>query len=250
VFEHYWEMAVLRWLAAHGAPRPVIYDGIAGDTLSEAKYMSARRLELLRRGDVATYVAEELTPERYLPVFLVPAVYRRFARGLAVERLTAELRTHLDAPNPVGSYRFWNRARRGVALAPFGLLAQVAELRAPFLDDAVFDFLAGLPAELLVDRTFHTTAIARGYPAFAAIPYENPDAPRTPAAAAGRRWTVDLSRWLVRTHRRRGAVRLLRVGSYAARSWPKLVSSRRAPDVHGANLLATYLRQLELLAGA
>lgn len=249
VFEHYWEMAVIRWLAAHGAPRPIVYDGIAGDTLSEAKYMSARRLELFRRGDLATYVAEELAPERYLPVFLGAAMYRRLARGLAVERLTAELRTHLEAPNPVGSYRFWNRTRRGVALAPFGLLSRVAELRAPFLDDALFDFLAGLPAELLVDRSFHTAAIARGYPAFAAIPYENPDATRPSAAAAGRRWTVELSRWLAATQGRRGPVRLLRVGAYAARTWPKLALGRRAGDVNGANELATYLRQLELLAG-
>ena len=31
-----------------------------------------------------------------------PDAYRRFARGLALERLEAELRTHADAPNPVG----------------------------------------------------------------------------------------------------------------------------------------------------
>ena len=42
---------------------------------------------------------------------------------------------------------------------------------APFLDAAIFDFLTGLPLDLLIDREFQVDAIRRGYPQFADIPY-------------------------------------------------------------------------------
>jgi len=43
---------------------------------------------------------------------------------------------------------------------------------APYLDHTLFDFLASLPARLLMDRTLHTEAIAAAWPRFATIPYE------------------------------------------------------------------------------
>ncbi|HEY0972083.1 MAG TPA: asparagine synthetase B family protein [Gemmatimonadales bacterium] len=249
-FEHYWTMALLRHLDGRGM---VVYDGIAGDTLSEAKYMNAHRLELFRRWELGRYAAEELFPELYLPVILRPAMYRRLARGLALERLEAELRTHADAPNPVGSYRFWNRTRRAVALAPFALLATVATVRAPFLDDDLYDFLASLPGEMLVDRTFHTETIARSYPSFAGLPFELPQAPRRPAdatfmsvgLAALRRELASPVRLL--DGGRGGG--LVRHGAYAARIAALLASSARRRNVFALVDAGTYLTQLEELAG-
>jgi asparagine synthetase B (glutamine-hydrolysing) len=241
--EHFWEVGIVRWLAAHAGPHPVVFDGIGGDTLSEAKYMAPRRLELLRRGDLATYAAEELSTDGYLPALLGREGMRRFPRGLALERLTAELRTHLDAPNPVGSYRFWNRTRRTVALAPFGMLTMVAEVRAPFLDDALFDHLASLPGEMLVDRTFHTTAIARAHPTHAGIPYEDAASPRRDLTRYMLSWAADAARWLLAEPRPahpllRRASFLTRLGAFAA-----LPASRA--NVAPLTTLATYLAQLE-----
>jgi hypothetical protein len=42
---------------------------------------------------------------------------------------------------------------------------------APFLDRDVFDFLAGLPESMFVDRMFHTEAITKAFPEVHAIGY-------------------------------------------------------------------------------
>jgi len=92
-------------------------------------------------------------------------------RERAVAHLAREVAIHFDAPNPVASFFFWNRTRREVALSPFALMHGTT-VYAPYLDRDVFDLLATLPASLLVDRRFHTDAIARAYPHMAEVPYE------------------------------------------------------------------------------
>jgi len=250
VLEHFWLMPLVRHVAGRSL---VLYDGIGGDTLSEAKYMSADRLALFRRGDFRRYAEQELTPEAYLPAILQHDIYRRFSRGLAVERLEAELETHSDAPNPVGSYRFWNRTRRGVAPAPFGLLSSVATVRAPFLNDDVYDFLASLPGELLVDRTFHSTTIARAYPAFAGLPYEDPEAPLRPATAHIRPFGMaTLHHEVAHALRVRGryARRLLRHGPYTARLAALLAAPGRIMNAASLANMGLYLSQLEELSAS
>jgi hypothetical protein len=249
--EHHWVMPLVRHVTGRDL---VLYDGIAGDTLSEAKYMSAERMALFRRGELRRYAEEELSTEGYLPTLLRQEVYRRFARGLALERLEAELRTHVDAPNPVGSYRFWNRTRRAVAQAPFGLLASVATVRAPFLDHDLYDFLASLPGELLVDRTFHSTTIARAHPEFARLPYEDPAAPLRPAGAHIRPFGIAaLRREVARPLRtREQRVRsLLRHGPYTARLAALLATPGHIENAGSMATLGVYLSQLEeLVVGA
>jgi hypothetical protein len=43
---------------------------------------------------------------------------------------------------------------------------------APYLEPELYDFLASLPAEMLLDHAFHTDTISRTYPEYADIPYE------------------------------------------------------------------------------
>ena len=143
-------------LASAGVRR--IY-GIAGDSLSQSQFLTERRAELFERGDVAALADDLLGPEGYLPAFLPAAAYRRFGRELALDRLRAEVARHVEAPNGVGSFRIWNRTRRTISLAPYAILAPVADVYAPFLDGPLFDFLSSLPARLLLDRSLHTDAI-------------------------------------------------------------------------------------------
>lgn len=248
VFEHFWVMPLVRHVEGRDL---VIYDGIGGDTLSEAKYMSAERLALIRGGDLHRYADEELMAEAYLPALLRPEVYRRFSRGLAIERLVAELETHVDAPNPLGSYRFWNRTRRTVALAPFSLLAGVAAVRAPFLDDDLYDFLASLPAELLVSRNFHSDTIGRSYPRFAHLRYEDSAAPHRPASAHARQFgfaALLKELWVGLRKPRARTQPLLRHGAYASRLAAMLVAPRRALNAKGVAELGIYLSQVEDVA--
>ena len=50
---------------------------------------------------------------------------------------------------------------------------QNVEVLAPYLDHDLFDFLASLPAAMLLDREFHSDAIRRGYPEYEDVRYED-----------------------------------------------------------------------------
>lgn len=160
---------------------PMTYDGIAGDVLSQSSYLTSGAQATFERGDpeaCARFVLDgygSMVSERALSHLLAPALLRQVPRGRAVARLAREIAGHLDAPNPVASFFFWNRTRREIALSPFALMRDII-VHAPYLDREVYDLLAGLPASLLMDRRFHTDAIARGYPRMADVPYETTDA--------------------------------------------------------------------------
>ena len=167
--EHGWVMPLARHLEGRAL---TIHDGIAGDTLSQSQFLSTRRLAWYRAGDFAALAEDLLGSEGYLPAFLPPRLYEAVARPVGLARLRRELERHAEAPNPMGSFRFYNRTRRTISLAPHAILAQVARVETPYLDHALFDFLASLPGDLMVDRRFHTDTIARAYPEWAHVPYE------------------------------------------------------------------------------
>ena len=153
------------------------YDGIAGDVLSQSTYLRSEVHALFRRGDyrgVAAFVLDgygNTMSDPALERVLAPGFCREVSRERALARLASEIARHADAPNPVGSFFLYNRTRREVALAPYGLLRDLTVF-APYLDRDLFDFLSALPAELLMDRALHTDAIARAWPRHAHLPYE------------------------------------------------------------------------------
>lgn len=150
----------------------VIYDGLAGDVLSAGLFLEETRLASFERGDFEGLALELLGEIEVLLRRIVSAAWmRRLSHDRAVARLVTELAAHQDQPNPVGSFFFWNRTRREIALAPTCLFGRAATVYCPYLDPDVYDFLAGLPASLLLDHSFHTRAIARAYPDYADVPY-------------------------------------------------------------------------------
>jgi hypothetical protein len=158
----------------------------------------------------------------------------------ARDRLTAELARHQDAANPVGSFFFWNRTRRVVALSFFAMLGE-HRLITPYLDPAVFDFLAGLPAELFLDHQFHREAVHRAFPEFAGIGF----------ARSGRE---DADQGPVRAHfRRYGRAILRRLEAWPSRMIDQRYALRRirylawwgSPDACWTADACLYLNQLE-----
>ncbi len=152
----------------------IVYDGIAGDVLSQSVFLTEERLRLFQTAtpkEIATQLLSKA--ERKLSNLLAPQLYRSTSLELAISHLEKEVKTHLDSPNPVGSFFFWNRTRREIALVPYGLMGDVPTVYAPFLDHDLYDFLTGLPVEMLIDHTFHTDTIGRAYPAHAGLPYED-----------------------------------------------------------------------------
>jgi asparagine synthase (glutamine-hydrolysing) len=154
------------------------YDGIAGDVLSQSMHLTAGLLERFDRGDVGGIASFMLSseaislPERAIRVLVPPVIHQSMSYDRARRRLERAISCHVDMPNPVGSFFFWNRTRREIALAPYGMLRDLV-VHAPYLDRDLFDFLSGLPAAALLDRTLHTETIARAYPEYADIPFEN-----------------------------------------------------------------------------
>ena len=128
--------------------------------------MRAGRLEELAL-DLMAFRAEDS-----LQAAATPEFYSRVPLALAVAALTEELRRHRHAPNPVGSFLFWNRARREIALMPFALLQHdELTIRTPYLDRELFEFLAAIPGEQLLDKTLHTATIASATPDVGMLPY-------------------------------------------------------------------------------
>ena len=170
-----WPLALADFLSTEQID--TVYDGIAGDVLSASQNLTPERDRLFRRGHLPSII-EHLLPdtEAALRTLLTPARYRRWSRELAETRLGEELTKHLHAHNPVVSFFFWNRTRRRIALIPYALLSGPFTVFAPYLDHDLFDFLASLPADFVMDRSFHTDAMLSGYPA-SQVRFENKKEP-------------------------------------------------------------------------
>ena len=152
-----------------------VFDGLAGDVLSQsqrldaalhADFVEGRFDEAAQRilGDLATI-------EPSLDHLLTRRGAARFSRRLAVSRLATEIARHAGAPNPIAGFFFFSRMRREIALAPYGLL-DVCPVSTPFLDHELVDLLLSLPFALVQDRTLHTETLHRRYPALAHLPFD------------------------------------------------------------------------------
>jgi len=173
--EHAWILPLMDYLADSGFGR--VYDGLGGDVLAAGLYLSPRRLELFSAGDLGP-LAQALLPRHERLGKMVPSEFiRRWSYERALDEVTRELERFRGAPNPLGQFYFWNRTRRETALSGWSLLARGAQVFAPFLTEEFFDFIVPLPAEYMVDQTFHTEAIALRYPEAADIPYEDKEVP-------------------------------------------------------------------------
>ena len=170
----------------------ILYDGIGGDVLSAGLFLDPEVLSLFRAGrltDLARALFAREHPVPIVPRLLNAETARKLGEEPAVERLAAELRRHAEAPNPCGSFFFWNRTRREIALSPFSIFGAF-RVFAPFLDQDVVDFLAGLPAEMFLDHTFHDEAIVQAYPQWAHLPYAVKKEPRFRFADLTLAWQV------------------------------------------------------------
>jgi asparagine synthase (glutamine-hydrolysing) len=168
--EHAWLMP----LAEHLNGRRIeLYDGIAGDVLSASLFQKPAWLELYRTGRFVELAKTLVGKRREGIVALRGADAQRLADD-ALERIAAELRRYEDATNPCTMFFFWNRTRREITLAPFGILAGVETCFCPYLDHELYDFLTSLPPEITIDRTFHTDTIALAHPSAQRVPYAVP----------------------------------------------------------------------------
>ena len=146
-----------------------IFDGVAGDVLSNGAQFDPDLLRILRAGnwDAAAQYMLRLTTLRYLTrPGNITADY-----DAACERLAKEFARHGNTANPVKSFIFNNRLRRELSLLPYVIAAERVMVATPFLDADVMGFLVSLPGEVFGAEGFHDAAIGRAFPEFADIPF-------------------------------------------------------------------------------
>ncbi|MGH9557030.1 MAG: asparagine synthase-related protein [Terriglobales bacterium] len=239
--EHQWALAMAAYLRGKVE---CLYHGVAGDTLTESVFSTQEHVNLFAKGDFEALASTllRLPDNGLLRKMLRPEAYRRVNPERAIARLSAELRRHAQAPNPIGSFYLWNKGRREVTLIPNCLWRDIGTTYSPYLDHDLFDFLSALPARSIIGTGLHTEVIHKAYPQYAHLPFEDEAAPRRPNHSFYRRFArktlqyvgLHRSAWLRNTYLIPRLMRCLADSSYSGSiSW-------LAPT-------AIYLLQLEEL---
>lgn len=240
--EHAWYLETVSNIRARDR---VVYDGIAGDVLSQSVFLTEERLRLFQHSSPKEIAIALLSKaEKKLQNMLTPQLYRRTSLERAITHLEKEISTHLDSPNPVGSFFFWNRTRREIALVPYGLMGDVPTVYAPFLDHDLYDFLSGLPVEMLLDHTFHSDTISRAYPEHAGLPYE--DKGKRAELPDFTRLHADFGRQVAKRLLLRPTSGLINKRYFLPRAVRALLSPAFSASTHVYSPLALYLDQLDM----
>jgi len=249
--EHAW---FVQMIALLGSKPAVLYDGLGGALSVPSRFLTRETFALVDDGRTRELADRLVTAygvhsEAYLARLLRPDAAAR-SRALAVDRIARELESHLDAPDPIKSFNFWNRIRRELALVPYGLMNHLPTVYTPYLDHDLYDFLMGVPATVVSpelipsDKRFHTDAIHRAFPEYAHLPYEDTKAPRLNRAAHDQAFAREAGRFIVRNAPLRAQL-LNRSYVLPRAAYASVVSAfgRVRPWFAGVSL---YLTQLEM----
>ncbi|WP_026182232.1 MULTISPECIES: hypothetical protein [unclassified Thioalkalivibrio] len=147
-----------------------VFDGLAGDALSNGNYFDPRTAECLDAGDLEGAANRVLMAGSYTS-FLKRPFQDRWRLQVAHDAIIRELAMHAGAPDPVKSFLFWNRIRREIALLPIAMAGQQQAVCLPYPDPDVLEFLLSLPWQSFATRAFHDEVIRSRYPHAAHIPY-------------------------------------------------------------------------------
>lgn len=165
--EHAWFFSATEYLKGKV---DVVYDGLGGSLFCDGFALTADRLAMCRNGKLRELGADLLGSDD-CTMLLKPALRQQWSRDLAVKHLLDELEQHSSVPNPVSSFYYWNRTRREVSLSPYRLLNGFDAVLSPFCDYGVYQHLASLPADMVLDHTFHNDTITKAFPDAGRIPY-------------------------------------------------------------------------------
>ncbi|MGE3439065.1 MAG: asparagine synthase-related protein [Blastocatellales bacterium] len=244
ICEHSWTLAVRDYLKQEAC---AVYDGIGGDVLSASRSLSEKRLEWCDKGDYRSLGGDLLkaADERLVERMFCREMAGRLSWESAFERFEEEFLRHTSAPNPIGSFHFWNRTRRHVALSPYALLGATHDVYSPYVDNDLFDFLASLPASMLVDRAFHTDTIHRAFPAVSHIQWGDSEQGGKAYHKHYREFAWGTLRYLFRS----GSKGWIRQSYIVPRLTRCLFDKRYSSQTHWIGSMTVFFTQLESVAG-
>lgn len=141
--EHAWYLQVAARLRAEDVD--LMYDGIAGDVLSNGVFFSERLLDAFEGGSPRPIADAIMRGDRPI-TFLSREWQRLLSTERALARIEQEAVLHLRQPNPVSSFYFWNRTRRAVGPSPVCLVSG-CEVGLPYLEPSLLSLFTALPAK-------------------------------------------------------------------------------------------------------
>jgi hypothetical protein len=222
-----------------------IYDGIAGDVLSGDVLWGGFNLPQMNKyyqnGDFISFADVLFDGEAYLPYLLTSLQYKQLSRDLAIEHLVTELEKHAGMPNPLGSFHFWNRTRREIALATFSILDLSTPVLTPYLDFEFFDFMTSLPIELTIDGELHTEVIQKAYPQWQHLPFEAKQAILQPDTSSFRKFGREILNYVYS----RNGVKFTRRSFVVPRVLRILLDADYSQSINWFAPQTVYLVQLE-----
>lgn len=180
---HSWILPLAAYLKGRTS---TLYDGLAGSVLSGGFMTDERKIALYRANrleELALIILGQAKHEGFIQTVLRPAFREKLSIDLAVERIVKELQRHAEAANPIQSFIFWNRTRRGVSQIPLAIMNEIPTVHCPYLDRDVYEFLTSVEPAYFLDNRLHDEAICRAYPRHADLPYE--DATKKPTYQRG-----------------------------------------------------------------
>lgn len=148
-----------------------VFDGLAGDVLSNGLYFEVDVADLIDRGEIEEAARLFVLKHGGYLSYLSRKAQTRFNADLAHDLIAGEFARHRDAPNPVQSFVFWNRTRREIALLPIGMARTKVDPLLPYTDRELLAFLLSLPYREFGAPGFHDEVINKVYPSFADVGY-------------------------------------------------------------------------------
>jgi len=144
------------------------YDGLGGDVLSAGLFLTAENHKLVSAGKTDEFIESIVGRSERAPLLRDS----RLRRIDALERVAAEFRRHLKAPDPISSFYFWNRTRRDIAASPLRILRPGTQtVLLPYLDTDLYALLGSLTPDMTADHKLHDDVIATAFPEFNTVPY-------------------------------------------------------------------------------
>lgn len=170
---HIWILPLAAYLKGRTG---TLYDGLAGSVLSGGFMTDESKIRLYRANrleELALIVLNQAKHEGFIQTVLRPAFREKVGIERAVERIVKELQRHADATNPMQSFIFWNRTRRGVSQIPLAIMASIPTVHCPYLDREVYEFLTSVEPTYFLGNRLHDETIRRAYPHHSDLPYED-----------------------------------------------------------------------------
>lgn len=157
--------------------RGAAFDGIAGDILTNPDNDAERFYRMAEKDDYLG-IANGLFAGHGRVIS--QSHWRRgagpiYSDGLDEEcaaYVADEIRRYSGAPDPYQMFWLLHRTRREISFVPSAILASADAVFCPYLDEDFAEFCVSLPYSVTRDQMLHDDAIARAYPQFAHIPYQ------------------------------------------------------------------------------